>query len=250
VQVKLLIDIGNSRIKAGVVARAGQIDALEPRPWRDVPFADSWSAVLGALPKPASVHVSNVAGEPIGEALRAWLDKSWGLAPRFVAVRPELAGVRTCYENPAQLGVDRWLGAVAGHALAGGAVCVVGAGTALTIDVVDRDGRHVGGMIAPGLSLMVQSLTRGTAQLRLDEVRSVARFATNTADAISLGCCEAVAGLVARVAERWAREIGGEPTWIATGGGAPALLGVAPVPLRHVPDLVLQGIALFAERDG
>lgn len=243
----LLIDIGNSRIKAGI--RHGKvIRQLKPCEWRKVNAHDAWSSVLGDLPRPERVVVSNVAGNAIATALNVWLKERWQVSAEFIAVRRELAGVRTLYDRPAQLGVDRWLAAIAGYHSAHGPACVIDAGTALTVDIVTAKGEHVGGMIAPGLGLMARSLTQGTAQLALDEVQSITDFATNTAGAISLGCREAIAGLIARVAQRWETDIRETPTWFATGGEAAVIMDLSPIALRAVPDLVLQGIAIVAEQ--
>jgi type III pantothenate kinase len=244
--MRVLIDIGNSRIKAGLL-RGKAIHSLKPCEWRKVPPQSAWTAVLSGLTRPEGVYVSNVAGNAIATALNAWVKDHWDLAPNFVTVRRDCVGVRTCYDRPAQLGIDRWLAAIAGFHLAKGPACVVDAGTALTVDVVSAAGVHVGGMITPGLGLMTKSLMQGTAQLALDEVQSINNFATNTAGAISFGCREAVAGLIARVAERWRLDLKEEPTWYVTGGEADAIIDLSPVALHKVPDLVLQGIAMVEE---
>ena len=242
----VLIDIGNSRIKAGLLRGRG-IHSLKPCEWRKVPPQSAWTAVLSGLTKPEGVYVSNVAGNAIATALNAWVKEHWDLAPQFVTVRRDCAGVRTQYDRPAQLGIDRWLAAIAGFHLAKGPACVIDAGTALTVDVVTAAGLHVGGMIVPGLGLMAKSLTQGTAQLALDEVQSINDFATNTAGAISFGCREAVAGLIARTAERWRETLKEDPVWYVTGGEADAIVDVSPVPLVKVADLVLQGIAIVED---
>lgn len=244
----LLIDIGNSRIKAGL-ASGEAIRLLKPCEWRRVQPADAWRGVLGGLVRPERVLVSNVAGNAIATALNQWLQQRWNLAAEFVTVRRECAGVRTLYDRPGQLGVDRWLAAIAGYHLAGGAACVIDAGTALTVDVVTAEGEHIGGMIAPGLGLMTRSLSQGTAQLALDQVQVVSDFATNTAGAISLGCREALAGIIVRVAERCRTRLGAEPVWFVTGGEASVLQELCPIAMRYVPELVLRGIALVAEAD-
>lgn len=242
----LLIDIGNSRIKAGQCLR-GDIRQLKPCEWRKAQPQDCWGSVLQGLPRPERVMVSNVAGNAIATALKAWVGERWQLEPEFVTVRQDFAGIHTRYDRPAQLGVDRWLAALAGFHLAKGPCCVIDSGTALTVDIVTDEGQHIGGLIAPGLNLMVRSLTQGTAQLALDEVQSVDCFATNTAAAISLGCREAVAGLITRVAERLARDVPGEPAWFVTGGEAKTIEELSPLPLKRVPDLVLQGLRIVAE---
>jgi len=242
----LLVDIGNSRIKAGQCQR-GAINTLKPCEWRKAQPADAWSSALQGLTKPERIVVSNVAGNAIAMALNAWVMERWDMTPEFVTVRQDFAGVRTRYDRPAQLGIDRWLAALAGFHLAQGPCCVIDSGTALTVDIVTAQGEHIGGLIAPGLGLMARSLTQGTAQLALDEVQSVDKFATNTAAAISLGCREAVAGLIARVAERLKKDVEGEPTWYVTGGEAATIAELSPIALKRVPDLVLQGLQIVAE---
>lgn len=244
--MRLLIDIGNSRIKGGTETR-GVIGLLAPCEWRKISPPDALTKIFGAMPRPARVLVSNVAGNAIATALNQWCRERWDVTPEFAVVRTPWAGMRTLYDRPAQLGIDRWLAALAGFVQTRGAVCVVDAGTALTVDVVTAAGEHRGGLIAPGMSLMAHSLTQGTAQLALDQVQAVDRFATNTAHAISLGCREAMAGILVRVAERWQRELHETPRWIATGGEAGVIKELSPVPIEVVPDLVLRGLAIAAD---
>ena len=242
----LLIDIGNSRIKTGV-AGAGGLREFTPVAWRERPLAEVWSAVLGALPRQARVLVSNVGGPEVAAALQAWLAAHWSCAPVLARVAQDFAGMHTRYEDPSRLGVDRWLAALAGYHRTRGAVCVVDAGTALTIDVVDAAGEHRGGLIAPGLALMARSLTERTAHLRIDALQPVTAIATNTIAAISLGCREAVAGLLRQFAERAERELGTAPAWWVTGGEGPVLCELSTLPLQPAPELVLQGLALYGE---
>jgi type III pantothenate kinase len=193
------------------------------------------------------VVVSNVGGAVVAESLSRWLAERWGVVPQFARVVQDLAGLHTQYQYPEKLGVDRWLAALAGFHLSQGAVCVVDAGTALTIDVVTTDGQHLGGLIAPGLALMARSLTQGTAQLQIDTVQPVTQIANHTAAAISLGCREAVAGLLVQFAARVGRELADRPIWWVTGGEAATLLELSDLPLRHAPDLVLQGLVRYGE---
>ncbi|MSR15598.1 MAG: type III pantothenate kinase [Gammaproteobacteria bacterium] len=241
----LLIDIGNSRLKAGIAA-SEQITSVAPIAWRERAPA-VWDELLGVMPTPSRVLVSNVAGAVIAASLTAHSVQRWQLTPQFVQVQTEFAGMRTRYVQPSQLGIDRWLAALAGFTMTGAAVGVIDAGTALTVDVVTTEGEHRGGLIAPGLGLMARSLTAGTAQLNIDSVSAVERFATNTQAAISLGCREAFAGLLTRVGERWRNEIGDTPTWFATGGESGLVCELSPYPVREVPDLVLRGLRIVAE---
>lgn len=244
--MRLLIDIGNSRIKAGVT-QSGSITGLPSYAWRDGNFDAGCQQLFENLARPSRVIVANVAGSAIAARLTEFATARWQLAAEFAHVQVDFAGLRTHYGQPGQLGIDRWLAALAGFKLARGAVGVIDAGTAFTVDVVNSAGEHLGGWIAPGAGLMARSLTRGTAQLRIDALQPVERFATNTPAAISLGCREAIAGMLLRVAARWQREIGATPQWLVTGGEAGLVREVSPFPLLEVPDLVLQGLEIFAE---
>ena len=92
------------------------------------------------------------------------------------------------------------------------------------------------------------SLARGTAQLQSTGIEAVAGFADNTQDAISLGCGDAIGGLMDRVAERLAAlEPREDYTWYLTGGAADTVAARLRVPYRLVPDLVLRGLRAYAE---
>ncbi len=235
----LLIDAGNSRIKSAS-CDAGEIILLEPVPTGSAAPPPEW----GELEAPARVLVSSVAGAAVGAVIEQWVSQLWSLQPEFTSVRARAAGMSTRYDNPAQLGVDRWLAALAGYHLAAGAACVIDAGTALTIDIVDDAGVHRGGTIAPGLALMVDSLTRNTAQLRLDAVALSDAVATNTAAAISSGCRDAFAGGIERMYAKIQHEVGADVPCFVTGGEAGRVMESCAMPMRSVPDLVLRGLAL------
>lgn len=246
--MRLVIDIGNTRLKAAVEEH-GVLTLLPAWPWRGEDLAAYWARVFAAGPTPSAVLVSNVAGSAMAEAVTTASRTHWALTPHFLHVRTRCAGMRTRYDDPTRLGVDRWLAALAGFHLAQGPVCVIDAGTALTVDVVTAEGEHRGGLIAPGLALMARSLTQGTAQLSIDTLAPVARFATNTRDAISLGCRDAVAGLLERVAWRWTREFASPVRYLVTGGEAAELQALSPFALELVPDLVHRGILIAADAE-
>jgi type III pantothenate kinase len=238
----LLIDAGNSRIKSALwdgeslsnLAPMATLSADPPTDWQ-------------SLEAPSNVAISNVAGSDVRAKLTTWIAELWLLEPTFVSVQTPTAGVVTHYDDPSQLGVDRWLAAIGGYHMAGGAVAVVDAGTAITVDIVDDSGVHLGGTIGPGVSLMVESLTRNTARLRLDSIEHIDRVATNTATAISMGCIDALAGGVERMQRKIQELFGVDHQWIITGGEAPQVIGVCETEFMHIPDLVLRGLALAIE---
>jgi type III pantothenate kinase len=242
--VWLLVDIGNTRIKSAYWS-AG---VLEPGPVFPSHAPHSFDAWATLDPAPARVLVSNVAGAEIARSLAQAVAALWGLQAEFITPSGRLGDFATRYREPARLGVDRWLAALAAWRECAGACCVLDMGTALTADIVTADGNHLGGLIAPGLELMRTALTHGTAQLQSERIEPVAGFADNTADAISLGCWSAVAGLLEEVRARLAATAGCDGArWYLTGGGAPALARMVDWPYREDPWLVLRGLVAAVE---
>ena len=253
----LLVDAGNTRVKWTVVS-AGRLAPPRATPWTDtVPFS-SWLARAGNFER---VVACSVAGPGTERTLRRLLRAAGAPAPEFVHSSAQAAGVRNGYRESSRLGDDRWVGAVSAWHLAGcfRAVCAVSVGTALTIDVVDCDGVHRGGLIAPGPTLMLQSLLRDTAGIapraaasaaarrsRADSTGTLGLLATDTRQAIELGCLSAAAALVDRTVTDVTRRMQGRPVVFLTGGGADAVAPLLRSACKQRDDLVLRGLAILA----
>ncbi len=231
----LCLDAGNTRLKYGL---------REGAEWR-VQGALDYAAFDGLgqeLPAtPTRIVACNVAGEParqriegLAAHLRVPLD--W-LQSSAIA-----CGVSNGYDNPPQLGSDRWAGLIGARALHEGPCLVVMAGTATTIDVLDDQGRFLGGLILPGLALMRDALAQNTAGLPHARGRYRA-LPTNTDDAIVSGALHATLGAIERV--RASRE--GDHACLLSGGAAVELVPHMKRPYRVIDNLVLEGLARFGQ---
>lgn len=169
-----------------------------------------------------------------------------GVSPEFAQSTPEVAGVVNAYQDAGKLGVDRWLGAVAGYKRIKGAVLVIDAGTALKADLVSADGRHLGGYIAPGMGLMESSLFSGTDQVRFDRQDSSAgvAFGCATADAVNAGILAAQVGAVTVAIAEAKRRIPEGFAILLTGGDSASIDSALneTYGIERVPDLVLDGL--------
>ena len=236
-----LFDLGNSRLKFAPL-RAGAVGEIVAVAHDGQAFAAGWEARLPSGFDTACIAA--VAGEPLAGQLSA------ALAPRCrqLSIARTLAsmdGVRIAYAQPQRLGVDRFLALVAAHARAAGPALVVGVGTALTIDLVDANGEHIGGRIAPSPSLMRVALHE-RAPVLPQSGGTYRDFATDTDDALASGCEGAAVGLVLHSRDQATRLLDCDaPGLLLHGGGAPALLAHLPGAL-HAPALVLQGLARWA----
>ena len=235
----LCLDCGNTRLKWGLNAN-GQWLERGAVPLSDIAMLRQ---VLLALPHPQRAIVSNVAGGAMAEAIKAVLT----MQIFWVSSCAEQCGVRNTYENPAQLGADRWAALIGAHHAHQGACLVVNAGTATTVDVLDSEGIFQGGIILPGVDLMRKALSGNTAQLPLaaGECKDLPR---NTEDAIISGCLLATAAVIERM---FARVSGpGAAVCLLSGGAADSFSPLLDIPLLRIDNLVLEGLACIGAASG
>lgn len=246
--MKLLLDVGNTRIKWAwwdgcALLEPGQILHLGQSADQTMAFLD------GAARTPVAVIAANVAGEVMARALENAVRTRWRLSVDFARSRRELLGVHNGYADYRQLGVDRWLAIVAAYRHCEGPVCVVDAGTAVTVDQVNARGQHLGGVIVPGLELMRRSLERDTGDIRrLREPRpdgsevTAQTVAGSTGEAVRLGSHLAITCLIERCMKTLRKDCG-DASLVITGGDALALLAHFGETAQHRPLLVLEGLA-------
>jgi type III pantothenate kinase len=236
----LAIDAGNTRIKWGLWEDRGfvaQGSILTPRA-AELPDA------LHMLPRAEFAIGSNVAGATVRAAIEAALSP-WRLPVSWIVSMASQRGVISRYENPAQLGTDRWAALVGARARCSGACVVVNAGTAVTVDALTAQGVFLGGLILPGLELMARSLAAGTADLPLQPGR-FQPFPVNSVDAIRSGALQAIAGAVDRMIHLLTAQ--DAPTQLLLSGGAAET--IAPILAREyvlAPALVLEGLVAIAQ---
>jgi type III pantothenate kinase len=162
-------------------------------------------------------------------------------------------GVTNAYAEPWRLGVDRWLALLGARELfPGQALCLVSVGTALTLDLLARNGRHRGGAIVPGPELMVRALLERTAGIRrrarggAGSARGL--YARDTRAAVEAGARHACVGLIERALAEGERRLGETPALVISGGGAGRLLPLLGGVRRRRDDLVMRGLAALEAR--
>jgi type III pantothenate kinase len=244
----LLIDIGNTRIKWARLEQ-GVLQPQSAAPHADWSVQTCFETVLQRGSRCDRVLVSNVSGPRMADVVRAAVTQAWQLEAQFIVATSLAGGVRNAYPQAAKLGVDRWLAMLGAHALERGPVCIVSVGTAMTIDGIDAQGRHLGGVIVPGPDLMVGSLLTNTSDIAQRAKQGAASdelFADNTLGAIRQGAEHALAALVERAVGTMRRALSETPQVLVTGGASDRVEKTIGVPFRVVPNLVLQGLAVLA----
>ena len=231
-------DQGNTRCKWRVCDSSGVVSRGHCGPGQDIRGMTD----LGAV---ARVRIASVASQAL---LGQLLDQLRGLNATIELAKParQLAGVSNAYGDEFEkLGVDRWLAVVAAYKKVAGAVLVLDAGSALTADLVDASGAHLGGYIAPGAALMKNSLLVDTGRVRFEEGYMPARldFGTSTQVAVDAGVFAAQLGMVQVAIERARRRIPSDFAILVTGGAGKQIISHLGEPSEYVPELVLDGLA-------
>jgi type III pantothenate kinase len=238
--MNLLIDIGNTRLKWGMV-KDHQIIAGRSLVHDQVTrheLVNLWEKIS----PPQRIAIACVSAKHLLEQVVSVALELWpGVDIVPAKSQAQAFGVRNAYENPEKLGVDRWLSLIAARHCYPGPACVIDCGTAITVDVLDANGKHQGGLISPGLMLMKKSLSLGTEQLQFSEAHHAFGLATNTAAAIYSGTLSAAVGLVEHAVARQPENM----QVILTGGDADLI--ATQLVFRPIidPDIVLRGLSII-----
>lgn len=237
--MRLLIDAGNSRLKWRL-EESGQIFDQGVGVTADVDPLPGFSAAEGRVSR---VAVSTVASESKRVSLFKHLSSRFDAPVTFYWAEAVRGGLKSAYKDCSQMGADRW------HAMYGAwqrrnqAFLVVDAGSAITVDYVDSEGRHLGGFILPGLNMMRRSLQVDAARIDFDPSQVL-----NTSPGVSTSECvnHGIAWLSEALVERVRRDCIalGISDILVTGGDAERLLQLGLV-AEFRPSLVMDGLGLI-----
>ena len=190
------------------------------------------------------IWISSVTAPASERLLSRLLENQWGIAPWFARSQTCTGSLINSYDDPSRMGVDRWLAMLGGWERKKRRVCVIDAGSALTVDIVSATGRHEGGYIIPGAALMERALLLDTDRVRFDEdVGYGLSPGTSTAQAVRHGIALAQAGAIALALD----QAGNEPiALLFCGGAGEALMALVHRGGEMAPDLVFEGLEIMA----
>jgi len=242
----LLVDVGNTAVKWGLY-EAGEFIAADRIVHRDYNLIEQLTRYWASLQPPDEVFIANVAGEPLANALAAWIRQQWSLIPRFASTTDVACGVTNAYPVAADLGVDRWAALIGAHHHTRDAVCIVDCGTAITMDMLAADGHHQGGLIIPGVELLKQVVREDTAGVKpAAEMQATTLFANSTGAGVHSGAVYMAVAAIDRIISEITATQDQDFEILITGGDAGKMLTLLTHSALHDPELVLKGLAILA----
>ncbi|WP_157981353.1 type III pantothenate kinase [Aliidiomarina sanyensis] len=241
----LVLEFGNTRWKLGSVDREYQVTLVGS----GHDLAQLTDLILHVAP--TFVGVASVAPPQTVLDLRHALADS---GVELLEASPEQGfGITLCYVDPSRLGVDRWLTLLAaryhGANQAAQSHAIIDAGTAVTLDVLNANGHHRGGWIAPGFRLMQESLIQKSTRLRVSDNVPDAILGEGTEAAIHLGCQASLQGFAHTAIQSAEEALGSPPDCLWFTGGDSGLINkkalqiAAKTQVIERPNLVLEGLA-------
>lgn len=262
-QLLVTIDVGNSRIKLGLFARALNVatDGRLPECLRSMAITLDeevpWSELAQwARQTPGVINLVVLGGvNPRGrdKILDGWPATRW---PDPVVIdNPFVLPLAIDVESPRTVGVDRLLNAVAANVIrpVGQAMIIVDSGTATTVDVVSAAGVFEGGAILPGFQLCARALHQYTAflpHIANDELagHTPEPLGKNTRDALKSGLFWGQLGAVKELVQHLRQQLPDDPLLIVTGGAGRLLVPQLPHVVKHEPYLTLQGLVIVGQK--
>jgi type III pantothenate kinase len=233
----LLLDVGNSYIKHAQVTINEQVfeQPLDISRCTDM-------AQLAEQIRTSQRVIAAAVGQGQQVALLQMLCNEFDVPLTLVKTQASAFDMRCAYRNFATLGVDRWLAILAGRRLSPKKTyCVIDLGTANTCDLVSEN-QHLGGWIAPGFSLMRDSLIKNTELVFAnDEFPTDLTLGEQTEDCVNMGCAAAVNGFIFAAEQKITQE-NKEYCMIITGGGQDMIKKNAPIHYYFHENLVLIGL--------
>lgn len=253
-QNNLLVDVGNSSVKWSLINSVVS-DSLSAMSQQLYPVKINVSFFLKyweTLARPENVFVSCVANQQVWQALEQACEQLWAIQAKRITSVKEGFGLVNAYNEPADLGSDRWCAMIGALHEIDSDFIVVSCGSAITIDVVkssgkQQTGKHLGGYILPGLTMMKKSLGTYTAEVKVDlNLSKSALTPSNT----TTGCVDSavylsVVKLIEAVFEQQAKQ-SKSVQCLLTGGDAAFVAELLSIKCVMMPDLVLRGLAIIA----
>ena len=246
----LLVDIGNTAIKWALKNSTNAME-MSRQQYPDNVSESFFIDCLANVNKADKVFTTCVASPEVWQAFKNAIFLLWGLEVERVVSESNAYGVINGYETPSDLGSDRWCGLIAAYHEVNSDIIVVSCGSAVTIDIVNQSGEHLGGYILPGLAMMKKSLGEHTAQVKVNTPLSETNTlspAHSTSGCVEAGVNLAAVSVIEAVIKQQVKHSKNLQCFL-TGGDADSIAQHLTTEYVKMPNLIIRGLAIIAESD-
>ncbi len=250
----LVIDVGNTHTVLGVYENNHLRNDWRIHTERDT-TEDEFNVLINSLFAADNIPLNGVdriiiscVVPPMVTILDTFCRKYLGHPPQWVDAK-NCAGMPILLKNPAEVGADRIVNAVAAYHKYSQSLIVVDFGTATTFDAISERGEYLGGAISPGIGIASEALFLKASKLPRVEIFVPPEkvIGKDTIGSIKSGIIFGYAGLVDGIVRRMQAEMGTDPKVIATGGLAELLFHVCDTIEAVEPALTLEGLRIIAD---
>ncbi len=251
----LVIDVGNTNIVLGVYDGNQLLRNWRIRTERNA-TEDEFHLLLSGLLANGEIQFENIhktiiscVVPPIVGNLDAFCRKYLGHTPAWIDAR-NCGGMPILIHNPAEVGADRIVNAVAAYEKYKSSLVIIDFGTATTFDAISEKGEYLGGAISPGIMISSEALFIHASKLpRVDIFNPPEQvIGKDTISSIKAGIIYGYGSLVDGMVRRMKQEMGTSPRIIATGGLAPIMQQVSETIESVEPSLTLEGLRIIGSR--
>ncbi|HMT93595.1 type III pantothenate kinase [uncultured Thiothrix sp.] len=249
----LLIDAGNSRLKWASFSQGQRSSQRALAYGEHTPPSGALLHLQTLMAQEAAekIVLVHVLGSAFTQALEA-LCMQLAMPLTIVQSRAGAYGIEVAYPNPTNFGADRFVGLLAARKLLGAqAAIMIDAGTAVTIDAIQADGKHLGGVILPGLQLLSDALIRRTqaAHMSATPFDHPKVFNDNTLQGMGSGCLLSLVGALEGICMRMQEQMSEPAQVLLCGGDTTRLSPQLRLAHQACPDALMEGLQYVAEQD-
>ncbi|MDO4460678.1 MAG: type III pantothenate kinase [Clostridia bacterium] len=252
----LAIDIGNTNVVIGAVNDSGEAVSMSRLRTDHTQTSDEYAIKIKSMLDMKGIHAEDITDciissvvPPVTGPVKRAIKLITGKSPMMVGPGIK-TGLNILIDNPAQLGSDLVVDAVATTELYSLPAVVIDMGTATTLSVVDEGAKYLGGMIMPGPRSSLGALAANAAQLPSISIEEPAcLIGKNTVDCmrsgVAIGHAAAIDGMITRIE----KELGKKVTVVATGGLSSIILPYCDREIIYDDQLLLKGLYLIYRKN-
>ena len=251
----LAIDVGNTNIVLGGIVGDKQVFSARLSSDRNK-TADQYALDIQGILTMHRVDIAAIEGGILSSVvpyLQTVIPKAVKLLTGvdLMVVGPGIkTGLSIRMDNPASVGSDLIVAAVAARAKYKTPIAIVDMGTATTLSVVAKNGNYIGGMIIPGLWTSMNALSAHAAQLPYIDLNGPAKLlGTNTVDCMRSGALIGTAAMLDGLVDRLEEELGETVSPVLTGGVSPLIIPYCRHTFHLEPDILVDGLRILYNKN-